>query len=177
MTNDKFVLQFDGSEIPKLAAQYIQLDQGEDEKALKAGNKILSGDYSLENLAIIFRWKTGGRGVSRLRRNSDTELADTLRLVANAATERAAVAVLCGLFGVEVPVASAILTAIKPEAYTIIDFRALESLGINKRQSYYTIDYYLGYLRKCRELAHQSNVDLRTLDRALWQWSKNRHKQ
>lgn len=41
------------------------------------------------------------------------------------------------------PVASAILTAINPEGFTIIDFRALESLRITNRQAYYTIDFFL----------------------------------
>jgi hypothetical protein len=80
------------------------------------------------------------------------------------------VAVLCGLRGVEIPVASAILTAIDPERYTIIDFRALESLGV--KSSWHTVDSYLAYLEQCRELARQNTVSLRELDRALWQWSK-----
>ena len=58
-----------------------------------------------------------------------------------------------------------------PEKYTIIDFRALESLGVVKVPTY-SIHYYLSYLEKCRILARMHNVSLRTLDRALWQWSK-----
>jgi hypothetical protein len=77
---------------------------------------------------------------------------------------------------VEVPVASAIMTAINPERFTIIDFRALESLGITNRQAYYTIDFFIDYLRFCRGLASQHRVGLRTLDRALWQWSKEKAK-
>jgi hypothetical protein len=78
--------------------------------------------------------------------------------------------VLLGLRGVAVPVASAILTAIKPSRYAVIDFRALESLGCKSLDR--TIDFYLRYLRFCRSLGEQQNVDLRTLDRALWQWSE-----
>jgi len=37
-----------------------------------------------------------------------------------------------------------------------------------------TINFYLNYLGECRRLAEANNVDLRTLDRALWQWSKER---
>jgi hypothetical protein len=39
--------------------------------------------------------------------------------------------VLTGLAGVEVPVASAIVTVVDPERFTIIDFRALWSLCID----------------------------------------------
>jgi len=134
--------------------------------------RIAGGEYSRANLETIFRWKTGGRGISRLGRNTDAEIEEALRLGAGAQTERAAIAALCGLFGVNVPVASAVLTAINPERYTIIDFRALESLGVTKYNE--TIDFYLMYLHHCRVLADRHTVNLRTLDRALWQWSKER---
>src|SRR5271170_4344977 len=101
----------------------------EDEKALAAGTRIRGGDFSRDNLQVIFRWKTKGRGVSRLARNTDDEIADALKLALIAKTERSAIAVLKGLNGVDVPVASAILTAINPTKYTVIDFRALEALG------------------------------------------------
>jgi len=49
-----------------------------------------------------------------------------------------------------VPVASAILTTVNPEKYTIIDIYALKSLGVTDGPTY-RVDYYLAYLRKCRE--------------------------
>lgn len=119
-----------------------------------------------------FYWKTGGRGISRLSRNSDEEIADALRSAIAAQTERSAVAVLVGLNGVRVPVASSILTAINSDRYTIIDDRALEALGIINATS--DINLYLAYLGFCRHLAAGEGVSLRDLDRALWQWSKER---
>jgi hypothetical protein len=166
-TRDSFQLQFAPAQIRELAARYRYQDDCE---ALEAGARITAGEYSRTNLEVIFRWKTGGRGISRLARNTEAEIEDTLRLAVGAQTERAAMAVLCGLCGVGVPVASAVLTAINPLLYTIIDFRALESLGINNY--YETIDFYLEYLEQCRELALRHAVPLRELDRALWQWSK-----
>jgi len=47
------------------------------------------------------------------------------QLALAARTERSAISVLRGLAGVDVPVASAIMTAIDPKRYTILDFRAL----------------------------------------------------
>ena len=123
-------------------------------------------------LVTIFEWKTKGRGRSRLRRNSDDEIADALNLASHAKTERAAVAVLLGLQGVHVPVASAILTAIDPERYTVIDFRALEALGCDSKDR--SVNFYLAYLKACRQLASKHGVTLRNLDRALWQWSNER---
>ena len=102
---DSFQLQFSPSEIDGLAVRYLDPD-GE---AFKAGSLIASGDYSRANLKIIFRWKTGGRGQSRLLKNTDSEIAEALSSAVNAACEADAVNALCELHGVEVAVASAIL--------------------------------------------------------------------
>ena len=164
---DEFTLQFEPADIPRLAKSY-QYQQ--DDEALAAGDRIRSGDYERSNIKTIFDWKTGGRGKSRLQRNSDEEIADALRLAVSAKTERAAIAVLLGLQGVLVPVASAILTAIDPKRYTVIDFRALEALGSKSKDR--SVNFYLAYLTHCRQLAKAHKVALRDLDRALWQWSK-----
>jgi hypothetical protein len=71
---------------------------------------------------------------------------------------------------VAVPVASAILTAIDPDKYAVIDFRALEALGSTSKDR--TVNFYLDYLDSCRQLATEHRVTPRDLDRALWQWSK-----
>lgn len=121
-----FQLQFSPSEIKSLSSNY-KLDQ-EEHAAFDAGARILSGDFNRKNLDPIFRWKVRDRGKSRPLLNTDEELSDALQLAVLAKTPRAAISVLTGLSGVAVPVASAIMTAIKPEYYTIIDFRALEVL-------------------------------------------------
>jgi hypothetical protein len=165
----QFKLIFDPEKIEEYAARY---SFSEDTQPLQAGKQIREGKYTRENLEVIFEWKTGGRGRSRLLENSDEEIADALWLATIAVTDRAAVAVLVGLNGVEVSVASAILTAMYPERFTIIDFRALEALGVDKWPG--TVNYYLEYLDACRALSRDNSVTLRTLDRSLWQWSKER---
>jgi hypothetical protein len=168
-----FVLQFDPSLIDEKASRYAYSD---DDAVLAAGARIRSGEYTKANLEKIFLWKTNGRGKSRLLRNSDDEIKDALQLASNARTERSALAVLTGLNGVDLPVASAILTAIFPETYTVLDFRALEALGQNP--SSYTINFYIAYLDACRGLVAIHNLPgLRHLDRALWQWSKDKSKE
>ena len=167
-----FRLQFAPVEIPVLARRYMDSGSEEDEKAFVAGTRICGGDFSRDNLQTIFRWKTKGRGISRLARNTDDEIADALKIALNAKTERSAIAVLTGLNGVDVPVASAILTAINPAKYTVIDFRALEGLGSTSKDR--TVNFYLAYLGSCRRLATTHRVKLRDLDRALWQWSSER---
>jgi hypothetical protein len=160
------VLQFDAAEIPVWAARY---DARGDDVALAAGARIAEGDFSRANLTAIFKWKTRNRGISRLHRNSDADVADALRLAVSAVTDRSAIAVLRGLSGVDTPVASAILTAINPQRFTVIDFRALQSFGTDTADR--SLPFYLTYLGCCREVAAKYGVSLRDFDRALWQWS------
>ena len=133
---------------------------------------MLSGNDPRTNLTIIVNWKLESfrrfKPEGLLKENSDEEIADAVRLAADAKTDRSGIAVLVGLSGVGIPVASAILTAMFPLRYTVIDKRALTSLGHPKNDG--TIKFYIQYLAECRRLADLYKVELRTLDRALWQW-------
>ena len=162
----RFKPKFARSEAAALASAYSFRD---DSLALDAGRAIARGECTLEHLQTIFRWKTKDRGRTRLLRNSDIEINDALNLAVDAETPRAAIAVLIGLCGVGIPVASAIMTAVYPDRYTIIDFRALHSLSVHSYNC--TVDFYLDYLRFCQSLSIEWHMSLRNLDRALWQWS------
>jgi len=77
------------------------------------------------------------------------------------------------LDGVGIPVASAILMAYNPEKFTPIDWRVWNALFLlceldRPYPKNLKKDDYIEYLRTCRKLARKLNVDLRTLDRALW---------
>jgi hypothetical protein len=170
-SNVCFVLAFAPSKIGELSSRYRDYD---DEVVFEAGRRIAAGYFGVDELRTIFKWKTRGRGRSRLDRNSPTEVEDALRLALAARTERSAISVLRGLAGVDVPVASAIMTAVDPAHYTILDFRALFSLGVER--SFNSVGFYLIYLDACRRIAQAASVDLRTLDRALWQYSKENQK-
>ncbi len=163
---ENFQMQLTPDDIADLAKRY---GPEQDDAALAAGSRIRGGEYTRENLAEIYEWKTGGRGRSRLLDNKNEEIADALSLAVNARTDRAAIAVLIGLNGILVPVASAVLTMIDPARYTILDFRALAALG--SKSSDRSVNFYLDYLRACRQFAQLHSVNLRDLDRALWQWS------
>jgi len=75
------------------------------------------------------------------------------------------------LNGVDYPVASTILHFAEPDRYMILDFRALWSLGI-KQPSYWTFEFWMDFTRRARELAESLGVSIRTLDKALWEYSK-----
>lgn len=139
-------------------------------QALDAGQRIAIGEFNLSNLEPIIRWKSP-RPLPLIMSNSSDEVTDALCLAVGARTDRAAVAVLLGLRGVGIPVASAILTAIDPKRFTIIDYRALDSLDVRRPSP--TVNDYLEYLAFCRSAADEVCVELRDLDRALWQQSKD----
>lgn len=90
-----------------------------------------------------------------------------------AVDEATRVSALLGLDGVGVPTASTLLYFAFPDDYPILDVRALESLGVKPR-SQYPVSFWLAYLGFCRELALRCGVSIRTLDKALWQHSKDR---
>ena len=97
-------------------------------------------------------------------------MAATRRALA-ANDEASRIAALLELEGVGVPTASTLLYFAFPDDYPILDVRALESLGVKPR-SQYPVRFWLEYLGACREIASGAGVSLRTLDKALWQYSK-----
>ena len=61
-TYPKLSLQFPPSKVAEYAGAYTYADDTEIEAA---GRRIAEGECTLENIAIIFEWKTKGRGRSR----------------------------------------------------------------------------------------------------------------
>ena len=176
-----FQLQPAESELQQLAEQYWQKAGEKDHEleaaAFEAGEAIRNGDYSLANLEAIVRWKSE-RVVHYLIGNSNEKIRHVLAIAASPeASTEAAVNALLELHGVDLPVASAILAAIFPERYTVLDYRALEALG----HARHDIHFYEEYLAFCKRLADSNIVKpqselpgptpLHTLDRALWEWS------
>ena len=70
------------------------------------------------------------------------------------------------------PTDSAILHLFHKDRYPILDFRAVWSIGV---ESYdYSFSFWWDYVSFCRVLADRNNVNMRTLDKALWQHSKEK---
>jgi hypothetical protein len=171
-TKFKSPSNFSRSEIKRLVELYLKDTKGmvREVAALKAGNEIVEGDLTATNLMTIVTWKSQ-RAKGWVESNSEADVKDTLQLATEAKSDRAAISVLLGLRGVAIPMASAILTAIRPKSFTIIDVLALKSLGVLHRPGM-SVDFYLGYLTFCREAASSYGVELRDFDHALWQHGK-----
>ena len=78
---------------------------------------------------------------------------------------------MLALAGVGLPTASVLMHFAFPEAFPILDGRALESFGFRGGSSY-TPTFWAAYVTTCREIAAAHGVTPRTLDKALWQYSK-----
>lgn len=127
------------------------------------------GHYEPDELAAVARWKTP-RSQSRIASNTADDVLD-ITSTALAAPERVQHRVLTLLVGVGVPTATALLAVVNPGRHTVLDVRSTES--IRRLGEWDGAGGYEVYLQACRRLAARLDVDLRTLDRALWRWSKD----
>ena len=168
-------LMFPIEQVKHWASKYA--DRKEDAAAFEAGKRIRDGDCSRKNLEEIVEWKSDRRK-ALIADNTDDEIRDALTLALTAKQPRSALAVLIGLSGVALPMASAIMTAMDDQdRYTIVDWRALEALG-EPEADYSRMTMYLHeYLPTCRRIANDASVSLRTLDRALWAWSEKKDRE
>ena len=121
-----FQLQPAEAELQDLAEQYWQTS-GEKEHelekaAFEAGEAIRNGDYSLANLEAIVRWKSE-RAVQYLIGNSNEKIRRALAVAASPeSSTETAVKALLELHGIDIVLASAVLAAIFPERYTVLDY-------------------------------------------------------
>jgi len=173
----QYQLPFTSEEqIGSLVREYNQSDatlRWPDHKALEAGSRIAAGDFSSENLQQIYWWKLESffdrfewvRQFPAPNDASKVELALRAAKEADDSTVLTALRTLDDLQGVGVPVASAVLTAIHPDKFTVIDRQAYKALKVPFRSP--SPSEYLHYLNFCRESAAHFHVSLRDLDRAL----------
>jgi hypothetical protein len=170
MSQPKFTLQFAPEEISALAARFPVLD----ESRLLAVNAAVRarGHYTRAEFVEVCAWKTP-RSRPRVAANSEAAVIDATGRALAASDEAIRFAALLELDGVGAPTASTLLYVAFPDDYPILDVRALESLGVRSRSTY-PVSFWLAYLEACRTLARENGVSLRTLDKALWQHSKER---
>jgi hypothetical protein len=165
----EFVLQFPPEEIEPLAARFGDTDDFACAEAGAAAR--VRGHYRRDEFLTVCDWKTS-RSRPRVERNDAVAVEAATRIGLGSGGERERMQALIELNGVGVPTASTLLHFAFPEDYPILDVRALESLGYVTTRSVYPIDFWLAYLEACRELAKRHEVSIRTLDKALWQHSR-----
>jgi len=164
----RFSLQFAPEEIAPLAGRFGYTDDAACEAAGAAARE--RGRYAREEFLIVCEWKTP-RSRSKVESNDAAAVERLTGRALGASDERERMEALVDLAGVGVPTASTLLHFAYPDDYPILDVRALESLGTPGRTAY-PVAFWLEYLHACRDLAMRHGVSIRTLDKALWQFSK-----
>jgi len=129
-----------------------------------------AGFLTKAQLRQVAKWKSP-RSAGRIEKNNEEYIREITSMSFSAKTERGRIAILTLLDGIEWPSASVILHFFHKLEYPILDFRALWSVNENA-PSQYSFDFWWVYVEYCRELAQRNHVNMRTLDRALWQYSK-----
>lgn len=170
-----FKLRFAEGQISKWADGYSYTAKDRVLKGVVRPAVLARGYLKREEFLDICEWKSK-RSKSRCARNDEF----TIRAISRAAfatkDERIKMNLLRTLAGVEWPTASTLLHFCDERPYPILDYRALWSLGYDKPPRY-TMDFWLDYLAFTRRLAKHLRQNIRTVDRALWQYSKKRQRQ
>jgi hypothetical protein len=166
-----FKLQFPKRQIPHWAEQYAY--QIGDADITNLGRKARERGYlRKDDYLTLCYWKTP-RTQSRCARNPDDRVREATRLALGTTDNRAKIGILRLLDGVDWPTASVILHFCDPLPYPILDYRALWSLGYRKPPPY-TFEFWMAYTAFTRELSRATGHSMRTVDRALWQYSKEK---
>ena len=162
-------LRFRPSDIRLLANQ---CDYGIDDETLRALiPEVLARQFlTKRQLRVVASWKAP-RSAGYMERNQPQYVQEVTAIALRAVSERARIEALTLLDGVSWPTASVILHFFHRRRYPILDFRALWSVGLEP-PAQYNFQFWWSYVNYCRGLARDNRVDMRTLDRALWQYSK-----
>jgi len=109
----------------------------------------------------------------KCKENDELTVKEITQFSFAAESEKARIRSLMILKGVSWPVASTILHFAFPDKYPILDFRVLWSLGWKRPQNYNSA-FWERYVNKLKKLAKKYKVTLRTLDKAMWEYSKEK---
>ena len=130
------------------------------------------GYLNKDEFLAICRWKSPRSGPS-CKKNRESFVQEVTRLSLSASDEELKIRVLLLLSGVNWPTASVILHLCDRGCYPIVDYRALWSLGIQNPPAY-TFEFWAEYCDFVRAIADRTGHNMRTIDRAMWQYSKEK---
>lgn len=128
------------------------------------------GHLTKKDLAAVAFWKAP-QSSGHAQKNSEDYVSEITGFAFKTNCERARIESLMILDGVSWPTASVILHLFHQYPYPILDYRALWSVML-KVPVMYSFGFWWPYVEFCRTLATRVSVDMRTLDRALWQYFK-----
>ena len=162
-------LRFNENQINEIASRY---EYSINENELSVLHPIVKerGYLIKDELQQIAYWKAP-RSAGHIKSNSEEYVEEITGIALKATQERSRIEILTLLDGVSWPTASVILHFCHEDPYPIIDFRAMWSVSLDV-PSQYNFATWSCYSEFCKKIAQKNNIDMRTLDRALWQYSK-----
>lgn len=136
-------------------------------------------ELTARHVLLILRWKLGrikDSHANTVRYSNLKIINGALTLAGQNGRELEAIDALMNVDGVGLAVASVILTVRYPEKFTIIDWRALEALGLlpATTDKWTAREYLERFLVAVQDFAIQNGLCLRQADRALWGLSLNK---
>jgi hypothetical protein len=168
-----FEIRFPVNEVPILSSRYAYKPRSEVERIGSLARA--RGHFGRDDLLAIIEWKAP-RALPLARTNGDEYVAAISEASLAANDERFRIEVLTLLRGVSWPIASVLLHFCARIRYPILDYRALWSVGLDTLPPY-SFELWEPYTHYCRELADKADVSMGDLDRALWQYSKEKQPQ
>ena len=175
-------LRFPESEISYWAEQFLQFwsnNEVQFQREMELTDQALvdkvqqQGYLDRELLKTVATWKSPRRA-GLIDENSESDVIEITGEALKSQDERVRWRILTELKGVGFPTASAVLHFFHEEPYPIADVRAMWSLGIDQKGNHYPFKFWLEYVAFCRDLAERNNLDMRTVDRALWEYSRQK---
>jgi hypothetical protein len=167
----KFRLRFPLSSVARWAARFSDTSEAFIEKDVAPAAR-RQGYLTREQFLRIAEWKTV-RSRPLCQRNEDAYVREVTRAALASTNERFKIHALRLLEGVEWPTASVILHFCDKAPYPILDVRALWSVGLDASPTH-SFALWIAYAEYLRGVAGQAGVSMRTLDKALWQYSKEK---
>lgn len=162
-------LRFHEAELKAIAANYAYRLQ--DTALSQYRTEILKRGYLTKaELRAVAKWKAP-RSAGHIEKNSEEFVKEITGFALSTQSERARIESLTLLDGVRWPSASVILHFFHKNPYPILDYRALWSLN-TKVPNQYRFNFWMEYVEICRDIAGRNGLSMRTLDKALWQYSK-----
>lgn len=172
----KYELRFDYGKIKELARRYTVAQRAKERETEDRIEHTIGprtreeGFCSKADFLELARWKSP-RPKRYYELNDDDFLREVTSVALMTSNERLRIEILTLLSGVDLRTASVLLHFGHIEPYPILDVRALWSLSISEPSSY-DFSFWYSYVQICRNISKRVAVSMRTLDRALWQFSK-----
>jgi hypothetical protein len=112
----------------------------------------------------------------RSKENDDFTVKEITKFAFDTKSEKARIESLLALKGISWPVASTILHFCFPEKYPIMDRRVIWALTGRKKPPSYNFDFWQKYCVEINKLSQKHGLPIRTVEKALWKYSKDHQK-